>query len=239
MPSPNLDIAHVAASQNQKEVTVNDAIDALDRALTETSVLDCTIGGTITATNAQVRRSVRLDLQGTPAAAFTLTLPALPRVLVLSNGTGQTATVGNATGATIDVEDGATVLIVSTGTGVLLVGSAGGGVYDFGMVAAATPTASEVLAKVVVPRAITLAADLAGSYGHVDTPPAAGFVIDVQKNATSIGTITIATDGSFSFATTGAAAVMVAAGDVIRFQAPAAVDAAIAGIAVTLAGALA
>lgn len=239
MPSPNLKIAHVAANQNQKEVTVNDAINALDRAMTATSVLDCTAGGAISVTTAQARGSVRLELAGAPAAAFTLTLPDVPRLLVLSNGTEQTATVGNATGATIDIEDGATVLIVSTGTGVLLVGSAGGGAYDFGMVAAATPTASQVLGKVVIPRAITLPADLAGSYGHVDTPPTAGFVIDVQRNATGIGTVTIAIDGSFAFATSGGAPVMVAAGDVIRFQAPAAVDAAIAGIAVTLAGALA
>ena len=33
MSSPNLGITHVAAAQNQKEVTLNDAIDALDRAL--------------------------------------------------------------------------------------------------------------------------------------------------------------------------------------------------------------
>jgi hypothetical protein len=39
MASPNLAITHVAAAQNQKEVTVNDAIDALDRALTDALVV--------------------------------------------------------------------------------------------------------------------------------------------------------------------------------------------------------
>ena len=29
MPSPNLAVTHVAAAQNQKEVTINDAVDAL------------------------------------------------------------------------------------------------------------------------------------------------------------------------------------------------------------------
>ena len=33
MPSPNLAVTHVAAAQNQKEVTINDAIDALDNAM--------------------------------------------------------------------------------------------------------------------------------------------------------------------------------------------------------------
>ena len=40
MTSPNLAITHVAAAQNQKEVTVNDAINALDRALTEALAVD-------------------------------------------------------------------------------------------------------------------------------------------------------------------------------------------------------
>jgi hypothetical protein len=44
MPSPNLAIAHVAASQNQKEVTINDAIDALDRAMNDTLALDLSAG---------------------------------------------------------------------------------------------------------------------------------------------------------------------------------------------------
>ena len=33
MPSPNLAVTHVAAAQNQKEVTINDAVDALDNAM--------------------------------------------------------------------------------------------------------------------------------------------------------------------------------------------------------------
>jgi hypothetical protein len=35
MPSPNLAVTHVAAAQNQKEVTINDAIDALDNAMNQ------------------------------------------------------------------------------------------------------------------------------------------------------------------------------------------------------------
>lgn len=34
MPVPNLDIDHIAEGQNQKEVTANEAFDALDLALT-------------------------------------------------------------------------------------------------------------------------------------------------------------------------------------------------------------
>ncbi|MGH6920848.1 MAG: toprim domain-containing protein, partial [Geminicoccaceae bacterium] len=41
--------------------------------------------------------------------------------------------------------------------------------YDFGFAKAETPTSSEVIGKVVVPRPVTLPADFAGAAGHIDT----------------------------------------------------------------------
>jgi len=110
--------------------------------------------------------------------------------------------------------------------------------YDFGFVKAATPTADEVLGKVVIPRDITLPADFAGAAGHVDTNPDAQFDMDVTDDGGSIGTISIATNGSFTFSTAGNTAKSVAAGSVIRFLAPNTPDATVAGIAVTLTGSL-
>ena len=110
--------------------------------------------------------------------------------------------------------------------------------YDFGFVKAETPTSSEIIGKVVVPRNLTLPADLAGAAGHVDANPTAQFDIDVTDDGGSIGTITIATDGSFTFVTAGNTAKPVAAGSVIRFVAPNTPDATVAGIAVTLIGSL-
>lgn len=40
MSSPNLAIPHVVAAQAQKEVTINDAVDRLDRAVTEVLTVD-------------------------------------------------------------------------------------------------------------------------------------------------------------------------------------------------------
>jgi hypothetical protein len=57
MTSPNLAITHVAAAQNQKEVTVNDAINALDRALTDALSIDFA-GGPVTLTAAQFRQAI-------------------------------------------------------------------------------------------------------------------------------------------------------------------------------------
>ena len=240
MTSPNLAAPHVAASQNQKEVTINDAINALDLAITASLSLDCSAGGTVSVTTLQAQRNVRLALTGTPAAAFTLLLPAVLRILAVANATGMTVTVKNATGATVDVPAGKQALVHASGTGVTLVGAAlTDGVYDFGMTALATPEAGALLGKVVLPHAVNLPANFTGARGHVETNPTASFDIMITRNGTSIGTVTIATSGAFSFATSGAAAVALAPGDVIRFVAPGTADATIAGIALTLVGSLA
>jgi hypothetical protein len=110
--------------------------------------------------------------------------------------------------------------------------------YDFAFVKAEAPTSSEVIGKVVIPRNMTLPADLAGAAGHVDTDPTAQLDIDVTDDGGSIGTISIAINGTFTFITVGNTAKSVAADFVIRFIAPASTDATVAGIAVTLIGSL-
>ncbi|MGS4948039.1 hypothetical protein ACVDG3_21430 [Meridianimarinicoccus sp. RP-17] len=241
MTSPNLFVPHVAAAQNQKEVTINDAVSALDLAITATLDVDCTAGGTIAVSVTQAQRHVRLLLTGTPGESFVLRLPGVMRILAIANTTGQIATVDNETGAAVDVPAGAQVLVHSSGSGVSPIGSgtAAAQVYDFGMVAGDTPAADAVLGKVVIPRAITLPPDLAGAHAHVDTPPAAAFEIRVTQDGEQVATITLATDGTAAFATGGSSTVAIAPGQVIRFVAPAVPDTAIAGIAVTLAGEIA
>lgn len=54
MPSPKLAITHVASAQNQKKIIINDAVDALDRALTDVVLLDFG-AGTVTLSAAQLR----------------------------------------------------------------------------------------------------------------------------------------------------------------------------------------
>lgn len=120
MPSPNLAIAHVAASQNQKEVTINDAVDALDLAITDATEVDCSTGGTIPVTATIVRRNVSLVLTGAPGSGFVLQLPAIRRLLYVQNTTGQEATIAGPSGdASVPVPAGSRVLIYATGSAVL------------------------------------------------------------------------------------------------------------------------
>ena len=98
-----------------------------------------------------------------------------------------------------------------------------------------TPTSSEVLLLYTACEAISLADDFAGSVGDVGTNPTASFVLDVQKNGSSVGTITISTGGAFTFATTGGA-VSLASGDQIKIVAPSSADATCANVSITLKG---
>jgi hypothetical protein len=239
MPSPNLALTHVAAAQNQKEVTVNDAIDGLDRAITATLEVDCGAGGTVAISAADLRRHVRLLLTGSPGAGFTIELADVPRLLAVRNATDGVAIVSNTAGVeAVELPPGAELMVHSGPDGVTRLGAAGGGVYDFGAVAFTAPPPGAVIGKVVLPRAIIIPADFAGARGDVDTPPVANWVVDVTRNGLSIGTVTVATDGALAFATVAGAAVPIAPGDVIRFVAdprdsPA--ETAIAGFAVTIA----
>ena len=241
MSSPNLAAPHVAAAQNQKEVTINDATDALDLALTASAVIECTDGGTIAVPLATARRALRLVLTGAPDAGFDLTLPNLARALILRNGTDQPAQLRMSVGgAVVDLPPGAERLVYGDGLDVHLVGPVlPPRVYDFGMLANDTPAPDAVLGKLVIPRALILPAGLAGAQAHVDTPPEAPFEITLTRDGMSIGSITIAPDGSAGFTSAGDQPVEIAPGQVIRFLAPSEADATITGIAVTLTGALA
>ena len=238
MSTPNLAIAHIQASQDQKEVTANAAFDALDLALTASLAVDCSAGGTISVSAADLRRHVRLVLGGAPGAGFTLELADVPRLLAMRNATDADASLNNTAGSeTVDLPAGAEVMIHSGPDGIAGVGASGGGVYDFGLVAFQAPPPGAVIGKVVIPRAIVIPAYFAGARGDVDTPPAADWSIDVTRNGLSIGTITVSTTGTITFATIAGSAVPVAPGDVLRFVADARDDppeASIAGVAVTL-----
>jgi hypothetical protein len=243
----NLNLSQVAAAQNQKEVTINDQAGQIDAALTEVLALEVDNTNAATLSDEHFRRHFFFDIDPDttpPDGAVTITVPAIRRGLfALRNNTAQTLTV-TVSGQPLtapEIAAGEAALLSCDGFDVRAEGggeNAASLPYDFGFVKAATPTSAEVIGKVVIPRDITLPADFSGASGHVDTNPTATFDIDVTDDGASIGTISIATGGVFTFATAGSTAKAVTAGSVVRFVAPASTDATVAGIAATLVGAL-
>ncbi|GIX11749.1 hypothetical protein [Elioraea sp.] len=147
MPSPNLSITHVAAAQNQKEVTINDAVDALDNAMNRAlSLVMADANVTLTAT--QANRNGLIVLTGTLTASRILTLPANHRRLAIRNATsgGQEVRAKYAgSGAEVIIVPGATVLVQGNGSDLFGVGGGAGTLDDLTDVSVGAAVAGDVL----------------------------------------------------------------------------------------------
>ena len=99
-----------------------------------------------------------------------------------------------------------------------------------------TPTASEILLIYLATEDIAIAANFGGAATYVGTNPAASFVLTVKKNGSSIGTVTIATNGAVTLATSGGAAQSLTSGDRLTVEAPATPDSTVANVGITLKG---
>lgn len=136
MATPILNIATIAASQNQKEVTANDAFVALENAGNEVTAIAVDDTNAVTITDAQWRGAGTLHLTADttpPDAAITCTVPAIKRHIVIVNTTGQTvnASISGQSEPAVEIEDGAAFALVSDGTDLRSAGGGGGGAADF------------------------------------------------------------------------------------------------------------
>ena len=110
--------------------------------------------------------------------------------------------------------------------------------YDITLFYPGVPTDSALMLRVKFPRAVSFAANFAGSYAAALTAATAETVFEVQKNDAGIGTITFAAAGtSGTFASSGGSAVSFAPGDILSVVSPSTADATLAHIGITLAGA--
>lgn len=106
--------------------------------------------------------------------------------------------------------------------------------YSVGFGFTTALTASEIVLLHTFAEAVTFADDFAGSVGDVGTNPGANQALDVRKNASSVGTITISSAGAFTFVSSGGATDF-AVGDQLRIVGPASVGTA-ANVSITLLG---
>lgn len=108
-------------------------------------------------------------------------------------------------------------------------------VHTLGLFFAATPTSSEVLALYTFVETVVYPDDFLGAAADIETNPTSSLVLTIQKNGSSVGTITVSTGGVFTFATTGTT-VTFAVGDQIKIVGPATADATAANCSITLKG---
>jgi hypothetical protein len=86
------------------------------------------------------------------------------------------------------------------------------------------------------PVAVLFPSNFAGSTGTVLTNPTSATSFKIKSNGFMVGTITVAPDGTVSFATaSGGAELTIRAGDCVTFESPAQ-DATLANLSFTLVG---
>jgi hypothetical protein len=240
MSTPNLAIPHVAAAQNQKEVTANDAFDRLDEAITGRLTVDLAAGD-VPLTASQFRRHVAFAAVNV-ASGRELVLPTIRRLVLVDNTAGAAALVVRQGSTTVTVPAGGLQLLHTTGVANGLVAAApatqagaAAAPFDLAVYFPGQPDAAERLLKLEVARGFTLPADLAGSRGHADTAATAESVCTILKNGASVGTVTVAAasqDAAFSLA--GGLALV--PGDRLELVAPTTQDPTLADLALTLIG---
>jgi hypothetical protein len=112
--SPNLAIPHVVSNQNQKEVTINEAVDALDRALADALDLDLS-AGSLTLTSAEFRGHLAFRATGL-SEDRDLTVPAIRRLFVVINPSAAPTVHVRRGASTVAVGPGAAFILYADGT---------------------------------------------------------------------------------------------------------------------------
>lgn len=94
MASPYLEIPDILQNQNQKEVTHNQSIDLLDRAINQITTKIITADDTFTTT--ETRQNTLVVLEGTPGSPFNVDMPDTnERRLAIQNDSDSDATIRN------------------------------------------------------------------------------------------------------------------------------------------------
>jgi hypothetical protein len=113
--------------------------------------------------------------------------------------------------------------------------AAGSQPYDLLMFLPGTPAGSQVMGRVVVPRAVTLPSGLVGSYGSAITAATGTAALTLAKNGASIGSVNFAA-GAAAATFTFASAVAFVAGDLLTVTNQATADATLANVSLSLVG---
>lgn len=242
--SPILAIPEIAENQNNKYITHNDAVAWLEAAMNDILVKSAIGAGPVTLSQAEATKYFVYRLSG-GSADFNVVFPSqinannAKRVFAARNeDAAYSATIkaSTGTGATVVLRPGETAIILQSYEDMYAVGVVNA--YDLGVFVPGKPTNNAIVAAYVATRPFKLLDNFAGSRGHCNTVPTATAVFDVQKNGSSIGSVSISTGGVFTFSTTGNAVESFAAGDRFTVIAPTPQDATLADVAMSFFGIL-
>lgn len=243
MNSPILAIPEIAETQNNKYLTHNDAVAWLE-AMANDIFTNTSVGASpVTLSELQATQYFIYRLGGLTGNQ-NLVFPSeingnnAKRVFCVRNEDAVdnvTVKASTGTGATVVLAPGSTMFIAQNFEDMWALSVINS--YDVAFYVAGEPGDGAIIGAFVATRPFTLFDDFAGSRGHCAVNPTATAVFDVQKNGSSIGSVSISTGGAFTFATTGGGASF-AAGDRLTIVAPSPQDTTLADVAISFFGLL-
>jgi len=233
MTTPILSIPEVSQSQSNKEVTINEAIRALEEAMQATRTAAITAATTLTT--AQFTDFFRHVFTGT-FGATTVTVPNTQRLFYVQNNTNGILTIrAGSFAVTADVPIGTGLLLYCDGSDEIsgVSGGAAGNEHLVSLFVTGEGVDENKDLTYIFTRDVTFPADLLGSRAYAGTVHTGSFdvMITVKKNGTPFGTIEFFT--SIAAAHFNSTLTSFVAGDRLTFTMPAAFEL-LAGIAITL-----
>ena len=232
--SNNLDLPQVTETQNNKTTTINDQAGAFDAALTENLSVDFS-SADITLSDTQFRRNIGFTSASLTTARI-LTVPAIKRFFFVDNRAGTdtlTVTVGT-TSFMMTAGEVASFITDGTANGLSLVANSNAAPFDIASFVGGTPTASVSVLSYISSRIIKFLSGLSNSQAYVGTAPDAETVFTINKNGSSVGSITFAS-GSQNATFTMTTDTQFDPGDVLEVVAPSDLNS-LSDLMITLAG---
>ena len=235
--SPNLGITHVEEHQDEIDVTINGATDALDLAVTGLLAKTITSADVTLALN-EAATAAYMRVTGAFTANRTMNVPLAKKLFVVEHGGtgGFTLTVKTASGTGVAIAQGVTQLVYCDATNVAAVSpatGAGGSPYDVAGFYPGQPGASALAFSWVIGRAIQFPINFAGSFAKLGVATTDAKTFSVRKNGSELGTFAFAAAGT-SATFTLASATNFAAGDLLTVIAPTLQDSTLQDLSLTL-----
>ena len=243
-----LAITHVEAQQAQKEVTLNEALEVIDRALAGELVHDMTSDAdySLVVTPPEKEQDylfLHISDSGTLLSATRdIILPARAQLHAVWNDTAQSLRFKTAAGAAVTVAAGTAQILYIEGGGydalalaaVAVPGEPPAEPYDVGLYFPGLPSDGQELLRLKATRAFSLPDGAAGSNAEARVAATGTAIFSLQKNGSEVATITFSAGTAGSFAQSGVKSF--AEDDVLTLVGPATADATLADIGVLLKG---
>lgn len=242
--TPNLLIDHISSSQNQKEVTANQAFDLLDAAMTDLLVKALPSDADYTLTGGEGNEALghfAFSITGTITADRNIILPTNKKAYAIQNATtggfNLVFKTSSGTGVTLAVDTTKFTLVYCDGTNIVaLTTSSGKQRFRVGVYAPGVASNAQSLYSTEFADNVDFPSGAVGWIGKAKVAATASTVYTFSKNGTPFCTATFAASATVATFAQASDAPFTADTDTLDIDGPATADATLSGVSFVLVG---